>query len=138
LITKYIINYNYLNLEKILYIYIYIYIYGKSTNDSRIASPNCESLGRRIPRPQPPAACTPASARPIPPALPRPTGGASARGTTTRDAPAARIACDCARTARMGGGVTEARMKMLIRNEIVSVLCGTQNQLESQAMQTCY
>ena len=48
------------------------------------------------------------------------------------------LACDEARTARIGGGATEARMKMLIRNEIACVLCGTQNQLESQAMQTCY
>ncbi|KAF5413400.1 MAG: hypothetical protein C5S49_08635 [Candidatus Methanogaster sp.] len=49
----------------------------------------------------------------IPPQLPaptpllhsyEPTGGASARDTTTRGAPAARIACDEACTARMGGG----------------------------------
>ena len=55
---------------------------------------------------------------------------------TVQDAPAAPIAASTHSTD--GGGATEARMKMLIRNEIACVLCGTQNQLESQAMQTCY
>jgi len=38
-----------------------------------------------------------------------PTGGASARDTTSADAPPPGLACDEARTARMGGGGGEGR-----------------------------